>query len=62
MRVAEGLSESFATSNKGLPKDLSYDRIYNNLAKSISSCCELACIFMKRVYRYKRVAHLGGCD
>lgn len=37
-------------------EDLSYDRISGNFAKSITLCCESAKTFVKRVYRYKRVA------
>ena len=36
--------------------DCSYDRISNNFAKTISMLCDLACTFVKRVTKYKRVA------
>ena len=36
--------------------DCSYDRISNNFAKTVSMLCDLACTFVKRVTKYKRVA------
>jgi len=36
--------------------DHSFDRISNNLAKTISMLCDLARTFLKRVTKYKRVA------
>ena len=36
--------------------DCSYDRISTNFAKTISMLCDLACTFVKRVTKYKRVA------
>ena len=35
--------------------DCSYDRISNNFAKTVSMLCDLACTFVKRVTKYKRV-------